>query len=356
MEIQRPVVEPADPAAPRSSVGVELTTVSSSSATFHEVARGQPAAVVLDGLEPGTTHEYLGISFTTLERPIGVLRCRFATVNDVHFGESEAGKVGDSEQGPIVRADAGAPPYPEVMNRAAVAEIEAGDPVAVVVKGDLTDAGSPDEFAAFEACYRTAFGDRLHVVRGNHDSYRGATDYAGDQWIELPGVSVALIDTAREGRAGGDLDPEQLDWLDERCGASTMPVIVMGHHPQFFPGSMDQADFLLSESASRSLDALFERRSAVIAYTSGHTHRCIKRPAGGGVPSVEVASVKDFPGAWAEYEVYDGGVLQIVHRISAPDALAWSERCRVLYSDFGIDYVEFALGRLDHRCFSIPLR
>jgi hypothetical protein len=74
------------------------------------------------------------------------------------------------------------------------------------------------------------------------------------------------------------------------------------------------------------------------------------------VPSIEVACAKDFPGAWAEYEVYDGGLLQIFHRISAPAALAWSEQCRVLYADFGIDYTDYALGRLADRCFEIPLR
>ena len=78
--------------------------------------------------------------------------------------------------------------------------------------------------------------------------------------------------------------------------------------------------------------------------------------AGGGVPSIEVGCVKDFPGSWAEYEVYDGGVLQIVHRISAPEALAWSEQCRVLYADFGVDYAAYALGRLDDRCLAIPYR
>ena len=31
--------------------------------------------------------------------------------------------------------------------------------------------------------------------------------------------------------------------------------------------------------------------------------------------------------------------------------LAWSDRCRVLYRDFGIDYVAYALGTLADRCF-----
>jgi hypothetical protein len=54
--------------------------------------------------------------------------------------------------------------------------------------------------------------------------------------------------------------------------------------------------------------------------------------------------------------VYEGGILQIHHRISSPEALAWSEQCRVLYRDFGIDYVAYALGRLADRCFLIPSR
>ena len=70
-----------------------------------------------------------------------------------------------------------------------------------------------------------------------------------------------------------------------------------------------------------------------------------------GVPTVEVGCVKDFPGTWAEYRVYEGGVMQVVHRISSPEALRWSERCRHLYSDFGVDYQTYAMGTLPERCF-----
>ena len=75
-----------------------------------------------------------------------------------------------------------------------------------------------------------------------------------------------------------------------------------------------------------------------------------------GVPCIEVGCVKDFPGTWAEYRVFEGGVLQVVHRISSPEALEWSERCRVLYSDFGLDYTAYALATLADRCFAIALR
>ena len=35
--------------------------------------------------------------------------------------------------------------------------------------------------------------------------------------------------------------------------------------------------------------------------------------------------MKDFPGSWAEYRVFEGGILQVHHRISTPDALAWTD-------------------------------
>ena len=94
-------------------------------------------------------------------------------MNDVHFGEVEAAASTTARSGPIQRVEPGEPPYPETMNRGAVAEIAAIDPAAVIAKGDLTADGMDEEFAAFEACYGAAFGDRLHVVRGNHDAYRG---------------------------------------------------------------------------------------------------------------------------------------------------------------------------------------
>ena len=77
---------------------------------------------------------------------------------------------------------------------------------------------------------------------------------------------------------------------------------------------------------------------------------------GSGIPSIEVGCTKDFPGTWAEYRVFDGGIMQVVHRMSSSEALAWSEPCRGLYSDFDIDYGAYALGEIADRCFVIPLR
>jgi 3',5'-cyclic-AMP phosphodiesterase len=331
---------------------VDITTIADDLIVAHD----DQVVHRLTGLVPDTDYEVAGHSVRTASRPPGELLCRFATVNDVHFGEVECGKLGESPRGPVQRADPGDPPYPEMMNRAAVDEIVALDPAAVIAKGDLSADGHLEEWAAFEACYGPPFGDRLFAVRGNHDAYRGQTAYAGDQWIELPGVCVALLDTTIPTQATGSLHQEQLEWLDARAAAADLPVIVMGHHQQWVGSSRSADYFGLHPDASDGLADVIARRRAIVAYTAGHTHRHRRRLLASGVPSIEIGCVKDFPGTWAEYRVYEGGISQVVHRMSSPAALRWSQRCRHLYADFGMDYETYAMGGLGDRCFTIELR
>ncbi|HSL74931.1 MAG TPA: metallophosphoesterase [Ilumatobacteraceae bacterium] len=335
---------------------MDITTVADDLVVVHDALTVRR----YDGLAAAADHDLDGVHVRTLSAPPGELLCHFATVNDVHFGETEAGRIDDLTDGPIRRAEPGAEPYPEVMNRAAAQEMATIDPVAVIVKGDLSVDGRPEEWAAFEACYRAPFGDRLHVVRGNHDAYRHQGEYAGDQWIELPGVVVALLDTAIPGATTGMVSTEQLDWLDAHCATTDRPVFVMGHHQQWIGGPEGKRSddyFGLHPDASDGLDEVAERRSCVIAYAAGHTHRHrVRAMTRSRIPSIEIGCTKDFPGTWAEYRVYEGGVMQVVHRMSSPEALAWSESCRNLYADFGVDYESYALGTLADRCFTIPLR
>ena len=335
---------------------MDITTVADDLIVLHDGAE----VTRLTGLQPSTSYTVLGHQVTTLSRPAGELLARFATVNDVHFGEVECGRIGDSPEGPIQRALPGEAPYPETMNRGAVAEILELDAAAVIVKGDVTADGRPEELADFERHYRTAFGDRLHVVRGNHDSYRGQDVFSGDRWIELPGVAIALLDTVTPGETNGSLRAEQLEWLDAMAAQSDRPVLAMGHHQQWIDGTAhdhrSESYFGLQPDPSEALAAVVARRRSIVAYTAGHTHRHRVRHMPCGVPSIEIGCVKDFPGTWAEYRVYEGGITQVVHRVSTPEALSWSERCRHLYRDFGVNYETYALGALEDRCCNIPLR
>jgi 3',5'-cyclic-AMP phosphodiesterase len=333
---------------------VDITTVADDLIVAHQA--GTTDVVRLIGLQPDSIHHVGDHVVRTLARPPGELLCRVGTVNDLHLGEIECGKIDDDPRGPIQRREPGEPPHPETMNNAAVGEMAAADLAAVIVKGDLTNDGTDDEFASFESCYRDTFGDRLHVVRGNHDAYRGQHLYTGDEWIDLPGVSIALLDTVVPERTPGSITAEQLGWLDDLSAAADRPVVVMGHHQQWISGKRHSEYFGLDPDSSDGLAEVAARRSRIVAYTAGHTHRHRVRLMSCGVPSIEIGCVKDFPGTWAEYRVYEGGISQVVHRMSSPEALSWSNRCRHLMSDFGFDYETYALGNLEDRCFNIPLR
>jgi len=333
---------------PIESVG-ELTTVSSREAVVHqgfEIRR-------FTGLTPDTDHEIDGFTFRTLPEP-GERLCTFATVNDVHFGETICGLVeGHPEVGPVFSAAPGDPPYPETMNHAAIAEITALDPVAVVVKGDLTSHGTMEEYEAFLAAYEGAFGDRLTVVRGNHESYHElAVADEPVQEVELPGVRLVVLDTSLPRAPHGGVSAEQLERLDAIGADSDRPVVVLGHHHPWNPASAERpARYfgILPDDAERLVEVV-ARRPTIVGYFAGHTHRNRVRrfPATDAVPWVEVACVKDYPGAWAEYRVHEGGILQIVHRISTPEALRWTEQTRQMFHGL---YAQYAFGSLADRCF-----
>lgn len=336
----------------------ELTTVADDMAVAHTVGEPEPQVRRWTGLEPDTEHQSDGLVFTTLPRPGGERLATVCTVNDVHFGETQCGVLEGMEMGPIFRSEEGEEPYPIVTNRAAIAEMAAVGPDAVVVKGDLTTHGTRQEYQQFLDHYAEAFGDRLHHVRGNHDCTIG-DDFASDapSEIRLPGVIVALLDTAIPYMATGQVGDAQLEWLDELGERADRPVLVLGHHHPWSPESRSRPEgyFGIHPDDSERLIDVFARRPALVGYFAGHTHRNRVRRfrASGDVPWVEVSAVKDYPGVWAEYRVFEGGILQVVHRISAPDALRWTEKTRGMFAG---TYHQYAFGELHDRCFGIPSR
>jgi 3',5'-cyclic AMP phosphodiesterase CpdA len=344
-------------------VALEVWTV----ADDEIVATDGPEVLVLDGLEPGTGVDVPGLGpVRTLERPPGERLATVCTVNDVHFGEVECGRIESMpEIGPVLSTPPGEEPYPEMMSRVACAAISevigrSGTAWAVVAKGDLTATGSSDEYEAFLRCYGGAFGDRLTAVRGNHDAMGGLTFAAGPQGVPLPGVVVAVLDTVVPGSHRGWVDDDQLDWLDELARQAELDdrlVLVLGHHHPWDPASRARPDgyFGIHPDASERLVEVVARRPAIVATAAGHTHRNRVRRflATGDVPHAEVASTKDFPGSWAEYRIHEGGVLQVHRRLLAPESLAWSERCRTMVGGL---YAGYASGGPGDRCLAIHRR
>ncbi len=317
-----------------------------------------PYELEVEGAPPGS---FLPARCTTLARPPGRLLSTVATTNDVHFGETVCGITGYAEvdaAGPQFRAAPGDDPYPEVMSRAAIEEIRALAPDAVVVKGDLTDRGTEEEYAAFLAAYGV-FGDDLFHVRGNHDAMTSPTMAIEDTpyAVELDGVTLAVLDTVIPGTDRGRLPPDQLQWLDDLAREQTGPVIVFGHHhcwnvdSEAAQAKRAQPYFGIQPDDSEALVATFARHDNLVGYFAGHTHttRVRRFAASGARPFAEIGCTKDFPGAWAEYRVYEGGYTQVVRRVTAPDAFAWAEKTRLM---IGGAYGSLVLGGLEHRCFT----
>jgi Icc protein len=324
-------------------------------------------AARLEGLDPDTEYplavegtvpdRWLPARVRTLARPPGPLLATIATANDVHFGETECGKTGDAATdaiGPILRVAAGEEPYPEVMSRAAVAEIAALDPDVVVVKGDLTDRGLPEQYEAFLAVYGV-LGPRMHHVRGNHDALTDPTMalQGAPYTIALDGVTLAVLDTTVPGEDRGTLPAAQVRWLDDVAEATTDPVLVFGHHPVW---NLDEPHrsargFAIDPASTAALLDVVARRENVAGYFAGHTHanRIARFPRARNVPFVEVACTKDYPGAWAEYRVYGGGYTQLMRRVTAPRAFAWAERTRAMIQGA---YRDLVLGTIGERCFT----
>jgi predicted phosphodiesterase len=321
---------------------------------------------LLQGLEPDTEYPLavegvasnaaLPARLRTLARPSGRLLATIATANDVHFGETECGHLGPPHDdiGPFFRAVPGEPPYPEVMNGAVIEEVHALDPDVVVVKGDLTERGTEEQFAAFLAAYGV-FGDRLAFVRGNHDAMQDPTLAIEDApyRVDVGGVTLAVLDTVIAGRVGGHVSPDQLQWLDDLAGETSGPILVFGHHDVWPIDAPVRPDdyFGLTPDSSEALVALVAQRENLVGYFAGHTHgnRVYRFPSARNVPFGEVACTKDYPGAWAEYRVYEGGYTQEVHRVTSPAAFDWAETTRQMF--LGL-YGELARGQLAARCFT----
>jgi len=331
----------------------------------HEITTSGPYhSARVTGLEPGTAYELrvdgaeptdlLPARVSTIARPAGALLATFATVNDVHFGEVECGRLGTPEElGPILSAAPGAEPYPTVMNAGAISEIQALDPDAVIVKGDLTDSGSEEEYQAFLDAY-AQLGERMRHVRGNHDAMITDTIAATAPFtIAFPGVTLAVLDTVRPGSEHGHITHDQLEWLEGLASDSTTPMLVFGHHHPWDPSSTERNDhyFGINPDDSEALCEVITRCESISGYFAGHTHRNRVRhfDAARRVPIVEVACVKDYPGAWGEYRVYEGGYTQLVRRIASRPALEWTEQTRSMFAGL---YRDYALGAQSDRCFT----
>lgn len=320
--------------------------------------RDYRARVVVDGIEALATPA-APATFRTLEPPPGELLFRFATVTDTHVGEEVAGLVGGLGYQGFSWPDPDHP-YWRFTNEAAVREINASGVDFVIHKGDLTAEARPEELAEGKAIFD---GLRVpwHPVRGNHDRVRGGVDAWAStlglarSWraLDFGGHRFLLLDTVAPETGVGWMGEDQLAWVEAELSdarSALRPIWVVGHHP--LCEEAGPLYVVLGDALFRMQEAMEGAAPAVVGALAGHSHRNVRLDAVmvPGVPFVETASTKEYPGMWTEVRVFQGGWMQIAHVIDCPECREWYA---ITTGEYGGNAQAMQFGRLEDRCFTV---
>jgi predicted phosphodiesterase len=338
---------------------------------------GGPGAVVLDGLPPGAslTVEIDGegarlpgrrgprplppswrrLPLRTLDPPPGDELFRFATISDLHIGARAFGYRNTMREGPGI-----VEPHPVRSARAAMAELTAWGAQLMLIKGDLTHKGRAHEWDEVGQLLTKATIP-VEMIPGNHDHYGKRHDpdpyealaHLGHDMTrhvtshDVPGLRIVLVDSTDAPRGGGHVRHHQAAVVAELRATDRPAFVTMHHYAQRLPVSTLWPPGIPSFEANRFLGAVAAVKPATLV-SSGHTHRHRMRRVGPLVLT-EVGSPKDFPGTWAGYVVHEGGIRQVVRRITQPDLLAWTDyTAGAVLGAWGL----WSPGLLEHRCFS----
>jgi 3',5'-cyclic-AMP phosphodiesterase len=170
-------------------------------------------------------------------------------------------------------------------------------PDVIMITGDLTDIGTPAEYANLAAMLRQYLPGPVLVIPGNHDqreNFRaalahlpGVTDdpvyvqYA----IDTHAVRLVMLDTLVQGATHGELRPEQLTWLERTLAAvPEKPTMIGMHHPPFVYGTPGLDAIGLRDPGAFA--AVVARHPQVRRIVSGHHHRPIFAQVGQAIASV----------------------------------------------------------------------
>jgi 3',5'-cyclic AMP phosphodiesterase CpdA len=169
--------------------------------------------------------------------------------------------------------------YREQLLRTAIEEVNAAGPDLVVVAGDLTDDGYPDQYPlAREELSALACGDVVRVP-GNHDARNvgylrfedtfGARD--SRRRLDCDGLAVALVavDSSKPDLDEGEIGREHYGWIEEGfAGEAGLRIFVCHHHLVPVPGTGRERNQVLDAGDVLAL----LRQCGVDLVLSGHRH------------------------------------------------------------------------------------
>ena len=169
--------------------------------------------------------------------------------------------------------------YREELLRTAIEEIKAAGPDLVVIAGDLTDDGYPDQYPLAEQELGAIAAEHIVRVPGNHDArnvgYLLYEDTFGARdsrlRFECAGLDVALIgvDSSKPDIDEGEIGREHYGWIEEGFTDDTdLRVFVCHHHLVPVPGTGRERNQVLDAGDVLAL----LRRCSVDLVLSGHRH------------------------------------------------------------------------------------
>ncbi len=176
----------------------------------------------------------------------------------------------------------------------AVAHINGLDPRPdlVLVTGDLTDHGTPEEYAVAREIL-AALRPAAYLIPGNHDRREAFLEAFADRaYLPRPGAPFAQyvieqypvrlvgLDTTIPGKSDGMLCGERLAWLEASLQAAPdRPTMIFMHHPPFRTG-IRWVD-AIGLHGGRKMEAIVARHTQVEWVACGHIHRPVQVAWGG---------------------------------------------------------------------------
>jgi 3',5'-cyclic AMP phosphodiesterase CpdA len=226
------------------------------------------------------------------------------------------------------------------------------------VKGDLTDASLEEEFVWFAALLNEC-GLPAHVLLGNHDVRAPDVDGAGvlracgvdvateATAVDVPGLRIVMMPSAR-GPHDAEWKPADRERVVTFARESAAPLFVATHH---YPQRLNRPNTLPVGVKRREAKPLLDELDRIAPgsiVAAGHTHRHHRRHYR-SLLLTEIGSPKDYPGVWAGYVVYEGGIVQTVRQVQDPSCRAWIDRTGNVLGGL---WRRWSPGIRSHRCWT----
>ncbi|MBF6187058.1 MULTISPECIES: metallophosphoesterase [Nocardia] len=192
-------------------------------------------------------------------------------------------------------------------------------PDAILVTGDVTESGKPEQYA--EARVALQADIPVWAIPGNHDE-RAAfrTELLGEQPSDSPinhvhrvgALTVIMLDTTIPGEPGGRIEEDTYRWLREVLAdaPATGPIVLAMHHPPARLHSPIVDDIALAEP-DRLADVV-AADPRIRAVLTGHAHSAAATTFAGRPLLIAPSTASVLGGAWE---------VELPHRVMdyAPD-------------------------------------